>query len=142
MPLNIPVPRDGTKPIANPGGPRPWPSGRRLLMPLAMAAALVLVPSGAALACTTPTLPTPAPTCDHHVGCLPKPVPTHWPTPTRTHTAPPSTPAPTTPAPPETTATTPAPSAPTTAVGASGCEDTSTATDTCAVVSGTPSFTG
>jgi hypothetical protein len=51
MPQIIPTPRDGEKQTTDGGGrARPWPKGKRLVLPV-LTAAFVLIPSGYAAAC-------------------------------------------------------------------------------------------
>jgi hypothetical protein len=145
MSQSIPTPRDGATPVASsPTRPRPWPSTRRFVLPIVVAAAaLILVPAGSAFACVTPPKP-PTSTCDHGQcsTCDRGQCSTTKPTPKPSWTKPtpkPSWTKPVTPVPPSQTTTVTVSPAPTSTGGE--CVETS-GSDTCHVVSGSPSFTG
>jgi hypothetical protein len=55
MSQSIPAPRDGAAPVASaPTRPRPWPSTRRILLPIVAAALLAVGSAGPAFACVLP----------------------------------------------------------------------------------------
>jgi hypothetical protein len=124
MPQTIPPPRDGANPSPESvARPRPWPMGRRLMLPI-ITAVFALVPAGGALACTSTPTP-PAPSCDKSYSCAPTPGPS---TPDSTPTA--------------TEATTSVPDATSVTPEPTPVDECEGDAETCDVVTDNPSFTG
>jgi hypothetical protein len=130
MPQIIPTPRDGEKQTTDGGGrARPWPKGKRLVLPV-LTAAFVLIPSGYAAACIDHDLHDKASMCegkDHPTWSHDAGSPCAEPT-----VEPGDRSAPTT-EPDPTTSVTAVPEDPTVCDGGD---------ETCTVVSGDPGFTG